>query len=289
MLKRGDGWGTRQRKPQAGSKKQQRRYSLHHYLLVALWVWFLVLQWEISPFLNNCDAHGVAEAETKDVCFLTCIFGDSTTEVDLPANVEWFQEHWCPSARFDLVTNLPDIVAPGWTKHIRMAEESPSSSSSPNSTKNYSNIVQSREAKFLAWKVLPYTRNCRMVVYLDGYLTPRSHSYYIWSTLGKFQRLADQVQASEWGLAQVEQPYFNGLTMTEIFNQTILNMGKDTVEHANATLTWMKQQKDYQEIMPYYLNKYFGKYHAFKLFDRSIQKVLWVLTLSSSNTMNDSL
>jgi hypothetical protein len=199
----------------------------------------------------------------KDVCFLTCIFGDSVAQVDQPANVKWFQEHWCSSARFDLVTNLPHLAAPGWTKHTIEG------SSSKKNTNNYSNIVQSREAKFLAWKVLPYTRkSCRIVVYLDGYLTSRRHSHFVWSTLRKFQRLADQVQASEWGLAQVEQPYFNGLTMTEIFNQTIiLSAGKDTFEHANATLTWMQQQKDYQEIMTYYLNKYFGRYNKTALFD----------------------
>ena len=96
-----------------------------------------------------------------------------------------------------------------------------------------------------------------MVVYLDGYLSPK-HSY-LSNTLSKFQKLADRVEESKWGLAQVQQPYFNGLTMTEIFEKTILDKGKDTSEHANTTLAWLQKQDDYQDIMTYYLNKYLGK------------------------------
>lgn len=188
-----------------------------------------------------------------DVCFVTSIFGNSVSEVDQPADVDWYQRHWC-RARFDVVTNLPDLAAPGWTKHLF------------NSTPPYHPIVQSRFPKFLAWKALPWTRtDCRMVVYMDGYLVPRQtflDDYLpeiLWtSTFQKFQSLADQVKKSEWGLAQMKQPYFSGMTMTSIFEKTIVESGKDTPEHAQATLTWMKQQEDYQEIIPYYLNKYLG-------------------------------
>jgi hypothetical protein len=61
-------------------------------------------------------------------------------------------------------------------------------------------------------------------------------------------------------LAQVKQPYFNGDTMENILNISIVQMHKDTTEHVQDTLEWMRQHDDYQEVMTYYLNKYLGTY-----------------------------
>jgi hypothetical protein len=216
-------------------------------LLACLWT---VVQFLFKPLLSGtCDDNGM-----KDVCFVTCIFGDSVGQVDQPANVEWYRRHWC-SARFDLVTNLPNLPAPGWNKHV--SSNYTTTAAGQLQQQPYSNIVQSREAKFLAWKVLPHVKeSCRAVVYLDGYLTPKL------GTWRKFRRIAQQVQGDSegWGLAQVKQPYFNGYTMENILNISIVQMHKDTTEHVQDTLEWMRQQDDYQEVMTYYLNKYLGTY-----------------------------
>jgi hypothetical protein len=194
--------------------------------------------------------------DEKDLCFVTCIFGDSVDQVDHPANVEWFADHWC-NVRFWLVTNLPHLPAPGWTVHLQHSNSN-SNSNNANASSSQQHIVQSREAKFLAWKVLqPSVEACQAVIYMDGYLKPKSF------TLRKFRQIGKDVQGSEWGLAQVEQPYFNGYTMETILNNLIKD-GKDTMEHVNATLAWLRQQDDYQDVMTYYLNKYFGKYRARK-------------------------
>jgi hypothetical protein len=178
----------------------------------------------------------------QDLCFVTSIFGDSVAEVDHPANVEWFADHWC-NTQFWLVTNLEDLPAPGWTKL--------DVSTNPDIF-SLNNIVQSRYAKFLAWQVIPTINQCQTVIYMDGYLQPH------YRALSKFRKVSKELQTSEWGLAQVLQPYFNGLTMEAILKQ-LTEAGKDTTENANATLEWMREQEDYQDVMPYYLNKYLGK------------------------------
>jgi len=169
--------------------------------------------------------------------------------VDQPANVEWYSKNWC-NVQFLLVTNLPTLSSPGWDKRVF------------SSTSNDNYIVESRQAKFLAWKVLPgVAEQCQAVVYFDGYLKPKiRHRFWELSTtttLTKFQTIVRQVQNHPWGLSQVKQKYFNGLSMTTILNNLVRDR-KDTVEHVNATITWLKRQDDYEEVMTYYLNKYFA-------------------------------
>ncbi|OEU11329.1 hypothetical protein FRACYDRAFT_245639 [Fragilariopsis cylindrus CCMP1102] len=192
-----------------------------------------------------------------DICFLTSIFGENVKDVDRPANVDWFTHHWC-HVRFLLVTNLPDLSAPGWTKI---------------------NIIQSRHAKFLAWEVLSdiVPNHCAAVVYMDGYLTPVR--YMNWRSLVmsilisytpsfwyyrskvppplKFQNIIRQVQDHPYGLSQVKQKYFDGLPMTTLLRNLVRDR-KDTIEHVDTTLQWFQSRSDFQEITPYYLNKYFA-------------------------------
>ena len=208
---------------------------------------------------------------TTDLCFVTCIFGDSIDIVDHPGNVEYFSNYWC-NARFLLVTNLHNLPAPGWEKVILKTSTVPSSGGSSSSssvlskseeTSNSNNmIIQSREAKFLGWKVLP-VQDCRAVVYMDGYLVPKTSTIFDFDfNFGlyvptKLQRIVDQVKSHPFGLSQVKQKYFNGLSIPTLLNNLVRDK-KDTVEHVNATLQWMVSQDDYQPVMTYYLNKYFG-------------------------------
>jgi hypothetical protein len=197
--------------------------------------------------LQNCPI--TPAGQPSDICFLTCIFGDDASKVDQPANVEYFVNNWC-NVQFILVTNLSKLQSTGWTKKVI---------ETTTSSKNY--VVQSREAKFLSWKVFPsISRECAVVVYLDGYLKPKM-SWHETSTQAyqKFTNLIQKTKNNYWGLAQVKQQYFNGLEMTTIL-QNLVKDHKDTIEHVNTTLHWFQQQNDYNKIMIYYLNKYFGTY-----------------------------
>jgi hypothetical protein len=178
--------------------------------------------------------------------------------------VQWYADHWC-HVQFLLVTNLPTLSAPGWTRIVQTSiptttrpqttenEKEISTTAAETETAN-SFIVQSREAKFLAWKVLPnVNKDCAAVVYMDGYLKPK---FSLWPE--KFEKVVEQVKHHPWGLSQVKQKYFNGLTMSTILHNLVRD-GKDTTEHVNATYRWLTQQDDFQEIMTYYLNKYFGE------------------------------
>jgi hypothetical protein len=156
-----------------------------------------------------------------------------------------------------------DLPAPGWEIIVFPSLWGPSSSSGSgadgqNNNSNMSNmIIQSREAKFLGWKVLP-VQNCGAVMYMDGYLVPQSSYWNLGLyTPAKFWNVIEQVQSHPFGLSQVQQKYFNGLSIPTILNNLVRDQ-KDTVEHVNTTLEWMTSQHDYEPVMTYYLNKYFG-------------------------------
>jgi hypothetical protein len=266
-----------------------------------------------EPIWTSCpDTLGDKEKESDnkkdiEICFLTSIFGENVNDVDRPANVDWFNHHWC-HVRFLLVTNLPDLSAPGWTKIV---SPSPSSSFNNNSTistdtiatttKNATtiiinetrkNIIQSRHAKFLAWDVLSdiVPNHCAAVVYMDGYLTPLRYmnwrslltsiiisytpfSYYKVPPPLKFQNIIRQVQDHPYGLSQVKQKYFDGLPMTTLLRNLVRDR-KDTTEHVETTLQWFHSRSDFHEITPYYLNKYFA-YDPNNIKYRELSSYFW--------------
>jgi len=144
------------------------------------------------PLWTSCPASGETNPGDGDICFVTCIFGQNANDVDQPANVEWFDRHWC-HARFLLVTNLPDLPAPGWTRIVSPSPAETEAAATPrgrdlhatnttflfgrrktaiNTTRDH--IVGSRHAKFLAWEALPgiVLDHCAAIVYMDGYLAP---------------------------------------------------------------------------------------------------------------------
>ena len=316
--------------------RKKRRYLSFTFIAFVMLITFATLQWYLLSFMvisknntsvspkpgdnmntndpiwNACPAIDNESTKTssssnnnntnKDICFLTCIFGESIETVDRPANVEWFKNYWCHT-RFLLATNIPDLPAPGWTRIVTNTSlpEAELGRNSSNDNKNHNNnttlmtkqqtnIVLSRHAKFLAWEALPgiVPANCAAVVYMDGYLAPIRYQswwalvwsifrYPIWSPasplfLGsfwdtqvpppqKFQNLVRQVQSHPWGLSQVKQKYFDGLSMTTLLNNLVRDR-KDTKEHVENTLAWFRSQEEggnFREVMPYYLNKYFGE------------------------------
>ena len=182
------------------------------------------------------------------------------------------------------------------TTAVTVVAENSNRNNTVETTNTQKNIVQSRHAKFLAWEALPLIvpKHCATVVYMDGYLAPVRYTSW-WNLLysliskppwspasplflgsfpwnhrnsnnqvpppRKFQALIQQVRQHPWGLSQVKQKYFDGLPMTTLLNNLVRDR-KDTKEHVENTLEWFRSQTTtgkFQEIMPYYLNKYFGK------------------------------
>jgi hypothetical protein len=253
--------------------------------------------WTTCPTKSN--AGDKQQSGSDDICFVTCIFGDNIDVVDRPANVEWFDWYWCHTRFLlaTNLPDLPapgwtKIVANANTTAITVAEAG--GNTTMDATQKH--IVQSRHAKFLAWEALPLIvpKNCAAVVYMDGYLAPVRYTSW-WSFLSalvskppwspasplflgsfpwnrrstnnqvppppKFQALVQQVRNHPWGLSQVKQKYFDGLPMTTLLRNLVRDR-KDTKEHVENTLRWFRSQNttgNFQEIMPYYLNKYFGK------------------------------
>jgi len=250
--------------------------------------------WKTCPIKEVDDN----ESGMNDICFLTSIFGDSIGNVDRPADVEWFDRYWChtrfllvtnlkhlPSLGWTkIVINLASDV------YIPVEENGDTMSQNLTAYATQKHIVQSRHAKFLAWAVLPeiVPTHCTVVIYMDGYLTPLRFSSWSsllvallstppWSPASplfwgsapwmtrqqippplKFQTVAKQVHDHPWGLSQVKQQYFDGLSMTTLLHNLVRDR-KDTKQHVEKTLRWFRSQTtDFREIMPYYLNKFFG-------------------------------
>jgi hypothetical protein len=189
--------------------------------------------------------------------------------------------------------NTTTTVVANNTKAEKAEESETGGNNTIDATEKH--IVQSRHAKFLAWEALPLIvpKHCAAVVYMDGYLAPVRYTSW-WSLLSalvskppwspasplflgsfpwthknnnqvppprKFQAVVQQVRKHPWGLSQVKQKYFDGLPMTTLLHNLVRDR-KDTKEHVENTLAWFRSQTttgNFQEIMPYYLNKYFGK------------------------------
>jgi hypothetical protein len=77
----------------------------------------------------------------QTICFVMCIFGDTVEQVNSLANAVWFAKYWCQT-RFMLVTNLPNLPSPGWTKIVQQAPGTRAGNFQISSSKNH--IIQPR-------------------------------------------------------------------------------------------------------------------------------------------------
>jgi hypothetical protein len=186
------------------------------------------------------------------LCFVTSIFARSLKTADRPTSVANLYQNQT-TVDFFLFTNLENLPAPGWKKIVK--KDLP--------YRRF--ITQSRWGKFVGWREEALS-HCGTVIYFDGYLRPVKK-------LSKFQRLAAQVKKSEAGIASVHHPVFNGKSMEHILGRIVENK-KDIASNVNATLNWLREQPDFEDKVPYFINKYFGKFS--------------ILSLSSSNR-HDSL
>jgi hypothetical protein len=186
------------------------------------------------------------------ICFVTSIFGASVEVVDKPPNVEnIFWNDTAADYAFFLFTNLEELTSPGWTNII--ITDLP--------YRRF--ITQSRWGKFVGWRHKDLT-HCGTVIYADGYVKPQSKN-----GLAPFRKIADKVAQSEVGLAQVTHN-MHGRRISRILNLMVENK-KDVAANTEASWKWFQEQPDFDNKIPYYLNKWFGKFHhRDRTIDRSI-------------------
>ncbi len=89
-------------------------------------------------------------------CFISAIFGLSSSLTDRPLNVTSDLQSKYPDYAFLMFTNLVDLDAPGWQTFLHF---------DPSKKRM---ITQSRYPKFMAWKEEFVQRYCPVVFYLDG-------------------------------------------------------------------------------------------------------------------------
>lgn len=111
---------------------------------------------------------GTEPATPYTGCFVSAIFGISSSQSDTPLNVTRIQGDY-PGYGFLMFTNLVDLEAPGWETFLHF-----------DSSKKRM-ITLSRYPKFLAWKEEFVRKNCPVVFYLDGAQKPRGSSVRLFS------------------------------------------------------------------------------------------------------------
>jgi hypothetical protein len=79
--------------------------------------------------------------------------------------------------------------------------------------------------------------------------------------LAPFRGVSDVVSQAESGLAQVTHPW-NDEPIDFILQKIVLTK-KDVAANTNATMRWFREQPDFDNRMPYWFNKWFGKFSFF--------------------------
>jgi len=172
-----------------------------------------------------------------EVCFITCLFGNSSNEMDRPQNVTGMQAR-NPSFRFYAYTNLPDLDAPGWTLLVRQYPY-----------RRF--ITQSRWGKFMSWRDEIIIQNCRAVIYLDGVVVMKEGA----KAAKIFRDIALSVRRSEFGLAQ--KPHRGGGGILQEFVR-IRREKKDIKSNIEKSIEWLFAQPGFERKVTIYENTYFG-------------------------------
>jgi hypothetical protein len=176
------------------------------------------------------------------ICFVTSIFGNDEKKADKPLDVRKLFPDSRSSSDYDFIlfTNMENVTANGWKQIVK--KDLP--------YRRF--ITQSRWGKFVGWRDEGLS-HCGLVIYFDGYVVPVDKE-----GLEPFQKLADQVIQSEAGIAQVTH-FWDGRKIDWIFGE-ILKTNKDVPTNVKASMKWFKEQPDFNNKFPYYLNKWFGKF-----------------------------
>jgi hypothetical protein len=206
------------------------------------------VSYEVFPPVQDGDRE---QSETKHyqnnttICFITSIFGSSVEVSDKPPNVaNIFQNDTSSDYDFFLFTNLEKLTSPGWTNIVL------------TDLPYRRFITQSRWGKFVGWRHKGLA-HCGTVIYTDGYVKPQSKNGLV-----PFHKIAAQVAHSEVGLAQVTHN-MDGRRISGILNLLVENK-KDVAANTEASWKWFQEQPDFANKLPYYLNKWFGKFSRYK-------------------------
>lgn len=166
---------------------------------------------------------------TTELCFLTSVYGSSAETSDRPPDVTELQRKSFPESKFFLFTNINDLECPGWIKITRKFE-----------FKRF--ITMSRWPKFMAWKE-PIIQSCRVVFYMDGYVTPNPKNKK------DILRSAQAITESDVGMAQnpasKKKRLDNHTLMDEL--KYIIRTEKDIFPNINVTAKWLRSQPDYED------------------------------------------
>jgi hypothetical protein len=172
------------------------------------------------------------------------VFGASVEMADKPPEVEnIFPSDDSSDYDFFLFTNLENLTSPGRTNIVL------------TDLPYRRFITQSRWAKFVGWRHKGLV-HCETVIYTDAYITPQSKN-----GLAPFREVAAKINQSEAGLAQDTHDQMNGTPMHTIL-MMIAAYKKDVAANTNASLKWLQKQPDFAFAMPYYINKWFGKFSS---------------------------
>ena len=160
---------------------------------------------------------------------MTSVYGSSAVTSDKPLDVTNLQRKAFPESKFYIFTNMEDLNAPGWIKVIRKFDY-----------KRF--ITMSRWPKFMAWKE-PMIQSCRVVFYMDGYVTPNPFNK------NDILRIARDIQNSDVGMAQnpasTKKRTENHTLVDEL--KYIIRTEKDIFPNINATAQWLREQPDFAE------------------------------------------
>ena len=216
-----------------------------------------------------------------DVCFVTCVFGKNSSQVDTVGDVH---EHRRQNPKFDyiLFTNLDELGKSaefnGWKTFVE-----PNLQQRLNLTRM---ITVSRYYKFMPYQSQYVVDNCYYVFYLDGYTLPINTP----EVNDKFQQLATYIVSTHpYGLGQYIK---YDVTIARLADM-LQKQKKDYWRHIRATMTWLRSQDDYRKNRPnqlVYLNRHIGidphntlyrkmSWHFWKLYSEEIgsfrDQLLW--------------
>ena len=212
----------------------------------------VVVQPPSTTTMTNNDNHNHNNTNEKypyDVCFVTCVFGKNSSQVDTVGDVH---NHRRMNPNFDYIifTNLEELGKSaeinGWKAFVQ-----PNLQQRLNLTRM---ITVSRYFKFMPYQSQYVVNNCYYVFYLDGYTLPINTP----EISQRFQQLATYIVSThQYGLGQYIK-----------YNQTLarladmlLKQKKDYWRHIRATMSYLRSQDNYRKNRPnqlVYLNRHIG-------------------------------
>lgn len=191
---------------------------------------------ELADFLRGRPVSTLKNTSTDfKLCFLTSVFALDLESADKVGNMTIHRTD-NPDFQYILFTNLQNLPSPGWKKVVL-------------SNLPYRRLItQSRWPKFVPWQHEDTLRECRMIIYMDGYTMPINTP----EAKRDFLTAAGLVKEHPFGLGQYPK---RGSRVRKLA-KGLVELGKDTSENVNFTMSWLRNQPDFRETCTVYLNRH---------------------------------